>query len=341
MLGPRSLRASIESQGIGYAELGVVPPADPAMRPAYLLEVAGGSSAMADDLRRLAGALQADALLVDCNLAWALENRVSIPSGVLVHTALGLYLPVWQAVVDALNRQRVAGGLPILAPAAEAWATGDRLLVASLAHFDRPVRSSDLHATYVGPVASPRAMSSGEPPAIVGAADRPLVLISYSTEGLQNAPRRVQTALDALADLPVRVIATTSGVFPVSQLRVAANATVVDYLPHAGLMSRVSLVVCHAGHGTTMAALTSGVPLVCVPGLGRDQAPIAARVSDLGLGIALSSDATGEVIGHAVARIVGDDRYRLRARAFMREAPDVDGGLRAAIEIEDMLAGSG
>jgi hypothetical protein len=40
-----------------------------------------------------------------------------------------------------------------------------------------------------------------------------------------------------------------------------------------------------------MAALTHGFRSLCVPGLGRDQAPIAARVAELDLGFALDPDA--------------------------------------------------
>ena len=109
--------------------------------------------------------------------------------------------------------------------------------------------------------------------AIQPACGRPRVLISYSTESVQNSPQRVQTALDALASLPLDVLATTSGAFNGARLRVPGNATVLDYLPHDCIMATVELMVCHGGHGTTMAALCCGVPLVCIPGLGRDQAP--------------------------------------------------------------------
>jgi UDP:flavonoid glycosyltransferase YjiC (YdhE family) len=49
-------------------------------------------------------------------------------------------------------------------------------------------------------------------------------------------------------------------------------------------------MVCHAGHGTTIMALCHGVPLICIPGIGRDQIPIADRVAELGLGVALPQD---------------------------------------------------
>jgi UDP:flavonoid glycosyltransferase YjiC (YdhE family) len=166
---------------------------------------------------------------------------------------------------------------------------------------------------------------------------RPNVLVSYSTDGLQNSPQRLQTALDALDGLPVAVVATASGAFAVKELRVPANATVVDYLPHDLVMPTVMLVVCHAGHGTTMAALTHGVPLVCVPGLGRDQAPIAARVGELGLGIALGRDAPARAIRDEV---LTDRGYLERTREFARRTGKPDGARGAAREVLAMLDGA-
>jgi len=140
-------------------------------------------------------------------------------------------------------------------------------------------------------------------------------------------------ALDALDGLPVTVLGSASGAFDVARLRVPANATVLDYLPHDSIMVTLALVICHAGHGTTMAALTRGVPLVCVPGLGRDQEPIATRVSELGLGIALPRDASTRMIRDAARAILADGGYRARARDFAQLAGQPDGAQRAADEL--------
>jgi MGT family glycosyltransferase len=163
------------------------------------------------------------------------------------------------------------------------------------------------------------------------------VLISYSTDPLQNGPGRLQTALDAFDGLPVTVLATTSGIFDADQLIVPSNAVVLDYLPHDSVLETADLVVCHAGHGTTMAALTHGVPLVCVPGLGRDQGPIADRVSELGLGIALAHDAGTRPIRDAATRILADDGYHERARDFAHQTGQPDGAENAATELLTLL----
>jgi UDP:flavonoid glycosyltransferase YjiC (YdhE family) len=324
----------VEPLALRYAELGIMPPDDPEQRLSYLLDVAQGTDTMLAELGRLTAS--ADALVIDCNLSWALQSRVARRTAVLVHTALGIYLPVWQAVLDTANVQRAARGVPPLAAAADAWARADRLLVASIAHFDRPVPVGRLRPIYVGPVSGQWRRRAGSV-AIQPACGRPRVLISYSTESLQNSPQRVQTALDALSGLPLDVLATTSGAFNPGRLRVPGNATVLDYLPHDSVMATVELMVCHGGHGTTMAALSRGVPLVCVPGLGRDQAPIAARVSELGLGIALDSDPRTGTIQDAVMTILADHRYRSRAQEFAHRTGQPDGTRHAATELLAML----
>jgi UDP:flavonoid glycosyltransferase YjiC (YdhE family) len=102
-------------------------------------------------------------------------------------------------------------------------------------------------------------------------------------------------------------------------------------------MATAVLVVCHAGHGTTMAALAHGVPLVCVPGLGRDQEPIAMRVGELGLGIALERDATARAIRDAATAILADQSYRERALRFAQRAGQPNGAERAALELIALL----
>jgi UDP:flavonoid glycosyltransferase YjiC (YdhE family) len=332
--GPRSLEHSVGQLTVGYVELGILPPRNPKHRGAYLLDVAQGTDSMLDRLRRLGE--NTDVLVIDCNLSWALQSRLASRTAVLVHTALGIYLPVWQEVLDTANARRNARGLAVLAPAADSWAWPDLLLVVSSAQFDRPLRPGRLHPVYVGPVSAPL-LRKPDPSATLPSSGRRSVLISYSTDALQNTPGRLQTALDALADLPVAVIATTSGAFARHRLRVPPNATVTGYLPHDSVIGDVALVVCHAGHGTTMAALVHGVPLVCVPGIGRDQEPIATRVSELGLGVAVRRDATAAEIRDAATTILSDHGFVERARAFAQQAGTSDGAQGAASALLGLL----
>jgi UDP:flavonoid glycosyltransferase YjiC (YdhE family) len=338
IIGPTTLQAVIEGRGHGYRALGGAPPRDPTARSEYLVEVVGSRTAGAD-LRELIDGLRPDALVIDCNLSWAIELRSRLPTAVLVHTAMGVYLPAWQLVIDAANERRAFDNLSPYARAIDAWSSHDRLLVASVPAFDRPPVPLPSNAVYVGWVRSPDRKYIAHSPRIEATGD-PIVLISYSTDPLQNHPERVQSALDALADLPVQVVATTSGIFAVDELSVPDNATAVDYLPHDLWMPMAAVVVGHAGHGTTMAALYHGVPLVCVPGLGRDQVPIAARVAELGLGLALTDNAASAEIRAAVTHVVGDSSYKIRARLFRERCRDFRGAGAAVAELEGLVARS-
>jgi len=83
--------------------------------------------------------------------------------------------------------------------------------------------------------------------------------------------------------LPVRALVTVGGAVEVDQLHPPANV-VVERFAALGRATYDSPVITHAGRGTVMAAVSAGVPLVCVP-IGRDQPAVAARVTQHGLGV--------------------------------------------------------
>jgi len=335
ILAPKSLRRSIMDAGLHYAELGIPPPGDPAARSAYLVEIVGSPS-LARRLPTAMKRLRADAVVIDCNLAWALEARFSVPVAVLVHTAYGLYLPAWQPVIDLANERRRALGQRPFARAATAWSAGQVLLIASLAVFDRVPTSLPHNAAYVGLVSHEKRVSS-ESFSSLAVSGAPVILVSYSTDPLQNSPKRVQAALDALAELNVRVVATTSRTFEPRELSIPPNASVVADLSLADVLPLAAVTVAHAGHGTTLSALCHGVPLVCVPGIGRDQVPIAARVAELGVGVAVGKGDDPQQIRDAVNTVLHESSFRRRAEDFKNQCGDSNGATRAADLIERMV----
>jgi MGT family glycosyltransferase len=118
-------------------------------------------------------------------------------------------------------------------------------------------------------------------PAWLEAIERPIVLVSTSSE-FQDDGRLVATALEALAEEDVYVIAT----LPAAELpgvQVPANARVEPFVPHTPLLERAVCAVTHDGAGVTQKALASGVP-VCVVPFGRDQLEVARRVEFAGAG---------------------------------------------------------
>src|SRR4051812_3531038 len=108
---------------------------------------------------------------------------------------------------------------------------------------------------HVQPSAPPS--SPSQPPS------RPLVYVSFGT--LWANGRLLHTVLDALADEPVEVVATTGQLDPDELSDVPANARVERFIPQAELLPSCSAVIHHAGAGTMFGALAHGLPQVAIP----------------------------------------------------------------------------
>lgn len=87
--------------------------------------------------------------------------------------------------------------------------------------------------------------------------DRPII---YLTLGSSGQASLTQVVLDALADLPVTVVASMAGATLAP--RRAANVYVADYLPGADAAARAKLVICNGGSPTSHQALGAGVPVL-------------------------------------------------------------------------------
>lgn len=163
---------------------------------------------------------------------------------------------------------------------------------------------------------------------------RPLVLVTCSTE-FQNDGRLIETALAALADEPVRVVATTASLDPAG-FRAPANARVERFLPHGPLLQEAACVVCHGGMGITQKALSAGVPLCVVP-FGRDQLEVAQHVVTAGAGVRLdaarlSAERLRAAVRGAMERKAGAVRIAERFRA-------AGGAAAAATALEGLVSG--
>ncbi|GAA1432031.1 glycosyltransferase [Mycobacterium cookii] len=105
--------------------------------------------------------------------------------------------------------------------------------------------------------------------------DRPIVLVTTSSEK-QADDNLVRTAMTALADEPVHVVATLPAGLP-DGIVTSPNATVCQFVSHGAVLDRAVCAVTHGGMGATQKALAHGVP-VCVVPYGRDQFEVARRV---------------------------------------------------------------
>jgi hypothetical protein len=99
-------------------------------------------------------------------------------------------------------------------------------------------------------------------------------------------------------------------------LAVPANARVEPWWPQADVMPHAAAVVGHGGFGTTMFAVTAGVPQVVVPLFAFDQTVDAERIAASGAGIHLSGGTAAVAeIPPAITAVLTEHGYRDRAQS--------------------------
>jgi MGT family glycosyltransferase len=150
---------------------------------------------------------------------------------------------------------------------------------------------------------------------------------------LEFFPGLYRAALDALADLPVRVLVTVGEARDPDALGpLPPSVRVERWVPQAAVMPHAAAMVGHGGSGSTLAALAAGVPVALVP-LFADQAYNARRVAELGAGIALTGGQPAlSGLGPAVRALLEDPRHRAAAARLageVRALTPVDAAVQA------------
>jgi UDP:flavonoid glycosyltransferase YjiC (YdhE family) len=232
-----------------------------------------------------------------------------------------------------LNGTRARLGLPPLTRV-HGGISRELALVATFPQLEYP-RQWPEHVHVVGPLMwEPPAEDVELPP---GA--EPLVLVAPSTA--QDSEHRLLTAaLRGLAHASVRVLATWNRRLPPRALPVPTNARVVEWVSYSRTMPRCDVVVCHAGHGTLVRALSSGCAVVACPAVG-DMNENAARVDWAGAGVRLPRRfASPRGLRLAVERALEEPSIRSRSRELAAWAATHDAGATAARLVERLAAGS-
>jgi UDP:flavonoid glycosyltransferase YjiC (YdhE family) len=226
-----------------------------------------------------------------------------------------------------LNAERAELGLP----PAERFHGGiseELALVATYPQLEYPRRWPG-HAHVTGPMFFELPHREVELPE----GDYPLVLVAPSTS--QDPDHRlVRTALEALADEPVRVVATMNREGRAPAIPVPANAVLVDWLSYSQVMPLASLVICHGGHGTVARALAEGVPVLVCPAIG-DMAETGARVAWAGVGLMLPGRLlTLGPLRWSVRRLLAEPQFTERAAEIAAWSRENDGTTHAAELVE-------
>jgi UDP:flavonoid glycosyltransferase YjiC (YdhE family) len=297
------------------------------------------SPAVEQQVETIVAAEAPDLVLIDAMFPAALARAAGFerPSAVIVHTFVFRQLDMWRrmfATLDGMRRQAGFAGLPALD---DLWRPRERIISTSLAAFDAPPAPGWEMVRHAGPVLEDEKFAV--PTALPWPDDdpAPLVLVSFSTGFEQRNVDKVQRTLDALAELPVHVVATTGGIVAPNELAAPANALVLNYAAHDPIIRRAALVVTHGGHGTAMRTLRHGVPMVVIPGLAGDQPFVAAAVREWGVGVALPGDADVAAIRAAAQEVLSVASYRSAARQRSTALAGADGAANAADEVEALL----
>ncbi len=350
-LGYKGQRASIEERGFPCTALrqsgGVDLYRDVAaeQRLAALLRNVWACPEHLEDIPEALVDHPADVLVVDFSMqgALAFARQTEMPVAVLAHSAIAGLVPppespVGAARLAATNQLRVAAGLPILCRLNGAW---DHLLtlVTTIPDLDPAAIGAADSIHYVGPVVERFPAQTWDSP--WDAEDsRPLIVVSFTTTKLWDQCGRIRNTLAALSDEPVRILvlgADASDNIP----PLPANATARHFVPHGLVLPSAALTVTHCGHGTVTASLAHGVPVVGLPNPAADQPFLAARLKQLGAGLALDGESPPDAIRHAALEILSHPAFRDaagRLAAVIRATPGATG---AADELEHLaLAGS-
>jgi UDP:flavonoid glycosyltransferase YjiC (YdhE family) len=148
----------------------------------------------------------------------------------------------------------------------------------------------------------------------------------------------VRTALAALAEEPVRVVATTNRVVPQRPIEVPANAVLVDWLSYSQLMPAASLVISHGGHGTVARALGAGTPVLICPITG-DMSETAMRVAWAKTGLSVPWRLCRPAsLRWAARRILHDRSFAAQAEKIAAWGREHDGAARGAELVERLVA---
>jgi UDP:flavonoid glycosyltransferase YjiC (YdhE family) len=145
--------------------------------------------------------------------------------------------------------------------------------------------------------------------------DPPLVYVTFGTIfGDVSLFKRV---LGGVRDLPVQVVATVGRQISPGDLGPQPDhVKVAQFIAQADILPRASAMVCHAGSGSLLGALTAGVPVVLIP-QGADQFWNAEATARAGAGIVVDTDIfTPESVATAVRTVLGDAAYSARASAI-------------------------
>jgi N-glycosyltransferase len=290
-----------------------------------------------DALRSIAGEFAPDLVLRDgmelsaCLVAEALGiPHISTPSG-----ASNTFDPA--ELAPLLNDRRTALGLPVQHDPLAIYRYGRIDSVPSRYSFtvhQLPTAIAYQQPETVGRSAAlPACIAELDPDrplvyASIGAALPMMMALRASVAEVLSLPADPHAALRvmvrALSELDCVAVVATGGL-SVDGVRIADHVHLVDWVPQTLLLQCAQLFVTHGGYNSIREAMRAGVPTVVTPLFG-DQPYNAARVSELGLGLQVTSQQAADV-ATACREVLAAPAITARVRHAQRELlalPPVD-----------------
>jgi len=311
VLGHETQRAAIEASGATFLGFDAADQRDAARPTVNMIEwLTAFDSAARDELIALADARKPDILIVDAMLPAALAgaNASPWPTIALIHAP-------YQMLLDYLDgRFRVP------------METADLALVLSYEAFHVGA-AVPANVLFAGP-ARPKTTTEWLP----AQPERKLILASLSTVQ-QNQESVLRNLCAALSTIDADVLVTTGRALAPESFPAGPNMTLVRDAPHEAVLPFSDLLITHGGHGTVMAGLHAGVPILCLPGLG-DQPGNARRVAELGLGEIIATDSSPETLRAVIVRLLADERLQSRCRSFAEDVANFAGLDTAVLRVE-------
>jgi UDP:flavonoid glycosyltransferase YjiC (YdhE family) len=164
--------------------------------------------------------------------------------------------------------------------------------------------------------------------------ERPLIYVTLGTVVTDTGT--LDVLLAALAELDADVLLTTGWQNDPAELSaIPANATVERFIPQDDVLPRCSLIVTHAGSGSTLGALAHGVPLLAVPH-AADQFENAAAAAAAGAArVVMPDELVESAVREAARTLLEDPSYRDAAREVAAEIAAMPDAAHVAQQIEE------
>lgn len=162
-----------------------------------------------------------------------------------------------------------------------------------------------------------------------GGSTDPLVYVTFGTVAGAVGTGAYQAAVEALESLPVRVLITTGQELDLGE--VPQRVHVRSWVDQRDALAEAAVVLCHGGSGTTLGALTAGVPTV-IYAMFADQAHNARALERLGVAVVVGPENDGAGDLSASERATYDPGLVPRMRAAIERVLR-DGALRAKSQL--------